>query len=252
MAIQAVIFDLGGTLIEYAGAYATWPDLETPGFQAAYGVLAEQGVELPPFAQFRDTGFGLLPSWWRRATLGEQNLRLVDLLTAVLHTHTSNHTNPEWLIEAAEQYQTAVCGQAHAFTDAQPILDTVKSQGYKVGLLSNTMFTGAAHKKDLHRFGLIDYFDTMLFSADVGKWKPTADPFLHVAEELGVEPETAVYIGDDPGSDVVGGQRAGMRTIHVQSSQRFPHPAGVEPDARVTRLGEITAVLAQWQGTSSK
>ena len=26
MNIQAIIFDLGGTLIEYAGPYAVWPD----------------------------------------------------------------------------------------------------------------------------------------------------------------------------------------------------------------------------------
>ena len=252
MTLKAVIFDLGGTLIEYAGTYETWPDLETPGFEAAYGVLAQQGVALPPFEQFRDTGFGLLPQRWRQATLGEQNLRLVDLLTAVLHTHNNNHTNPDWLVAAAKQYQQAICGQAHAFANAQATLDYVKQQGYKIGLLSNTMFTGEAHQNDLRRFGLIDYFDTMLFSADVGKWKPTAAPFLHVAEALGVAPETAVYIGDDPASDVVGGQRAGMRTIHIQSSQRFAQPDGVVPDAQVTGLGEITAVLAEWQVAGSK
>ena len=246
--LNAVIFDLGGTLIEYAGPYTAWPDLETPGFQAAYEHLQQKGVSLPAFALFREAGFALLPQRWRQATLGEQNFRLVDLLTAVLQDHDLHQTNPDWLIEAAELYQSAICGQAQLFADAPMVLDYVKRQGYKIGLLSNTMFTGEAHINDLRRFGLIDYFDAMLFSADVGKWKPTAAPFLHVAETLGVAPETAVYIGDDPGSDIVGGQRAGMRTIHVQSSQRFAHPDGVEPDARVKTLGEVTAVLDNWQG----
>lgn len=247
MEIQAVIFDLGGTLIEYAGPYAAWPDLETPGFQAAYALLQQKGLSLPKFELFREAGFALLPQRWRQATMGEQNFRLVDLLTAVLHNHDLHETDPNWLTEAAELYQTAICGQAHMFEDAPLVLDYAKNQGYKIGLLSNTMFAGQAHMNDLRRFGLIDYFDVMLFSADVGKWKPTAEPFLHVAEELGVKPETAVYIGDDPGSDVVGGQRAGMRTIHVRSSQRFAHPDGVEPDAQVMSLGEVTAVLAEWQ-----
>jgi putative hydrolase of the HAD superfamily len=245
--IKAIIFDLGGTLIEYAGPYGAWPDLETPGFQAAYGLFAQQGLALPAFEHFRDAGFALLPQRWRQAMLGEQNLRLVDLLTAVLHDHNLHQTNPVWLSEAAELYQMAICGQAHMFESAPLVLDYVKQQGYKIGLLSNTMFTGEAHKNDLRRFGLIDYFDAMLFSADAGKWKPTAEPFWHIAAELGVAPETAVYIGDDPGSDVVGGQRAGMRTIYVQSSQRFPHPDGIKPDAQVMSLGEVTAVLANWQ-----
>lgn len=247
MEIEAVIFDLGGTLIEYAGSYTAWPDLETPGFQAAYQILQQKGISLPEFDLFRQVGFALLPQRWRQATLGEQNFRLVDLLTAVLHDHDLYEADPDWLTEAAELYQTAICQQAHMFADAPLVLDYVKQQGYKIGLLSNTMFTGEAHINDLRRFGLIDYFDAMLFSADVGKWKPTAEPFLHVAADLGVAPETAVYIGDDPASDVVGAQRAGMRTIHVQSSQRFPHPEGVKPDAQVTSLGQVTAVLATWQ-----
>ena len=247
MEIKAIIFDLGGTLIEYAGPYAAWPDLETPGFQAAYGALKQKGAFLPEFEHFCQAGFALLPQRWRQATLGEENLRLVDLLTAVLHDHTLHETDPAWLTEAAELYQAAICGQAHMFETAPLVLDYVKQQGYKIGLLSNTMFTGEAHKNDLRRFGLIDYFDAMLFSADAGKWKPTAEPFWQVAAELGVAPEAAVYIGDDPASDVVGGQRAGMRTIHVQSSQRFPHPDGVKPDAQVSNLEGITAVLAEWQ-----
>jgi FMN phosphatase YigB (HAD superfamily) len=69
-------------------------------------------------------------------------------------------------------------------------------------------------------------------------------PFLHVAEELGIEPETAVYIGDDPASDVVGAQRAGMKTIHFRSSDRFPNPNGITPHARIERLTQLPAALA--------
>jgi putative hydrolase of the HAD superfamily len=179
--------------------------------------------------------------------LGDQNLRLGDLLTAVLLEHELTVTEEAWLIEAAEEYQAAICGQAHMFAEAPSVLAHIKQQGYKIGLLSNTMFTGEAHKNDLRRFGLLDYFDALVFSADVSQWKPSPEPFWRVAEALAVAPESAVYIGDDPASDVVGGQGAGMRTIHVRSSDRFPHPEGVEPDAQVANLGGITAVLAAWQ-----
>jgi HAD superfamily hydrolase (TIGR01509 family) len=127
--------------------------------------------------------------------------------------------------------------------DAPQVLAGLKEAGYRLGLLSNTMFTGQAHIADLSRFGLDGYFDAMLFSADVGKWKPTAAPFLQVAEELEVGPATAVYIGDDPASDIVGGRRAGMRTIHFQSSDRFPTPNGVIPHARIERLVELPDAL---------
>lgn len=241
--IQAIIFDLGGTLIEYAGPHDGWPELETPGFTAAYGVLQEAGVTLPAFEAVRQAGFVRLPRRWRQATLGEANLRLVDLLAETLADCGLTAVSPALLTTAATHYQAAIQQQATMIPDAPQVLAGLKTAGYRLGLLSNTMFSGAAHVADLERFGLAGYFDTMLFSGDAGKWKPTAAPFLQVAEELGVEPETAVYVGDDPASDIVGGRRAGMRTIHFQSSDRFPTPNGVIPDARIERLADLPDAL---------
>ncbi len=244
MSFQAIIFDLGGTLIEYAGPHYTWPELETPGFTAAYAVLQEGGVTLPDFEAVRQAGFARLPWRWRQATLGEANLRLIDLLAETLADCEGTAVSADLLTIAATKYQTAIQQQATMIPDAPDVLANLKEAGYRLGLLSNTMFTGAAHIADLDRFGLAGYFDAMLFSGDVGKWKPTPAPFLHLAEELGVEPATAVYIGDDPASDVVGGQRAGMKTIHFQSSDRFPNPNGVQPHARIERLTDLPAALA--------
>jgi putative hydrolase of the HAD superfamily len=245
--LDTVVFDLGGTLIEYAGPYAVWPDLETPGFTAVYQHLNQNGWHLPEFELFKQIGFEMLPVRWRLAAGGQQNLRLADLLGDVLLKLNISDIPAERLIEAAELYQVAICSQAELMPDAREVVAQIKAAGFKLGLVSNTMFTGAAHIADLERFGLLEYFDALVFSADLNKWKPTAAPFLHVLEELGSTGETAVYIGDDPGSDMIGGQRAGMRTIHYQSSQRFPEPEGVQPDARIHTLTQLLPILADWQ-----
>ncbi len=246
MKLEAVVFDLGGTLIEYAGPYAAWPDLETPGFTAVYDHLLAQGVAMPAFAQFRDTGFMRLPSRWQAATEGKQNLRLEELLAEVLQSCGVTAVSPATLTTAAHLYEDAICAQAAPMADVVETLTYVKQQGYKIGLLSNTMFTGQAHIKDLTRFGLVDFFDTLLFSADEGKWKPTAAPFLHVLDALDVVPETAVYIGDNPEHDIGGGQAIGMRTIHIKSSQRFPSPNGIQPTAVIAQLAELPGILDSW------
>ncbi len=243
--MDTVIFDLGGTLIEYAGEYAVWPDLETPGFTAVYRYLNQNGLHLPEFEQFKQTGFALLPARWQAAMRGEQNLRLVDLLAAVLAELGITGVPESQLSAAGKLYESAICSQAEPMPRARETLAEVKAAGYKIGLLSNTMFTGAAHVADLERFGLADYFDAMLFSADAGKWKPNAAPFLQVMAELGVGGETAVYIGDDPAGDIVGGQRAGMKTIHFQSSQRFQMPEDAQPDAHIRHLSELLPTLTQ-------
>lgn len=241
--IRAVVFDLGGTLIEYAGPYDRWPELETPGFLSAYVCLQQQGVKLPAFEVFRDTGFAMLPGRWRGATTAVSNLRLVDLLVEVLAAH---HISEADCQEAAQQYQAAIQAQATLLPFAQETLAALKTQGYKLGLISNTMFTGQAHLEDLQRFGLFGYFDAMLFSADVNKWKPNLEPFEQVLGELGVGAETAVFVGDDPANDVVGGQRAGMKTIHLRSS-RFTKPNGVQAHAEINTLSELHNILVKWQ-----
>jgi putative hydrolase of the HAD superfamily len=244
--IETVIFDLGGTLIEYAGSFATWPLLETPGFEAAYGYLWQKGYSLPEFSLFRDAGFGLLPPMWRAATRHEQNLRVVDLLADSLNLVGMKGISEADVMAAAGDYGAAIQAQAWLVDQAAETVAKVKAAGYKVGLVSNTMFPGELHRADMARFGLLAHFDATLFSADVNMWKPNAEPFWRVLELLGAASDTAVYIGDDPASDVVGGRAAGMSTIYFKSSQRFAKPNGLEPHAEIEHLTELLPLLASW------
>lgn len=246
MAVETVVFDLGGTLIEYAGEYETWPELETPGFAAAYDALSQNGATLPPFEQFRQAGFSHLPRMWRAATRKEANLQVHALLGESLADLGVTHFANGELLAAAQAYGAAIQQQAFMIAGAVEAVTAVKAAGYKVGLVSNTMFPGEMHQADMARFGLLDHFDATVFSADVNKWKPNAEPFLHVLAALGMGAETAVYVGDDPASDMVGGRAAGMRTVYFPSSPRFHMPAGVQPDGQINTLAELLPLLANW------
>lgn len=246
LAVETVIFDLGGTLIEYAGEYEHWPELETPGFSAAYAVLAQNGRPLPSFETFRQAGFSHLPRMWQAATRKEANLQVHALIgEALAYLGVNSFTNRD-LLAAAQAYGTAIQQQAWLIEGAVETVTAVKAAGYKVGLVSNTMFPGEMHRADMARFGLLDHFDATLFSADVNKWKPNAAPFLHLLDGLGVGAETAVYVGDDPASDMVGGHAAGLRTIYFPSSQRFPQPDGIQPDGKISNLSQLLPLLANW------
>lgn len=254
--IEAVVFDLGGTLIEYAGPYAVWPDLETPGLATAYDYFQGKGMALPPFEQFRDTGFAILPGRWQGAVAGQRNLRLADFIGEILHSCLgANGVQPTWLVEAAAVYQNAICSQAHLLPGTVEGLEAINGR-YKLGLLSNTMFTGGAHLNDLQRFGIDSYFEATLFSADTNKWKPQPDPYLQVLSELQVDPANAVFVGDSPGHDILGAHAAGMKAILIRNSDRFPMVDGVVPDGVIERLDELAEALlklqsgkvAGWQG----
>ncbi len=245
MTLNAIIFDLGGTLIDYANEFSSWPELETPGLTAAYAHLSQNGLALPDLERWRRVYFAHLPQRWEGATRGERNLRLVDVLKESLAQVGVTAVPADQLAQAAGAYENAICQTSCPLPGGKKLLAQLNADGLKIGLLSNTMFTGAAHMADLRRFGLDGYFDAMLFSADADKWKPQPEPYLHVAAELGVEPETAVFVGDSPAHDIVGARRAGMRAVHFRSHQRAGAAAvdGVRPDAVIYRLDELASVL---------
>ena len=59
-------------------------------------------------------------------------------------------------------------------------------------------------------------------------------------------PDNAVFIGDSPVHDVVGGKAAGLYTIYFHSSDRFGEPDGEQPDATIHQLDELPLLLSHW------
>ncbi|GMQ78408.1 MAG: hypothetical protein BMS9Abin02_0915 [Anaerolineae bacterium] len=243
MNIEAVVFDLGGTLIEYTGGYSSWPALETPGFLASFEYLEKQAVPLPSFERFRMVGFDILPMRWRQATSGQRNLTVSSLLTDIMANFNIPAPDGPILEVASRKYEAAVCADARPIPNGHYVVSQLKTKGYKLGLVSNTMFAGKIHRVDLARFDLDGFFDSMLFSADANKWKPNVAPFHAVLEQLEVKPVASVFVGDDPASDVIGAKRAGMVSIHLRSSQRFPSPDGVTPDVTISDLSELPSAI---------
>ncbi len=246
--IEAVVFDLGGTLIEYAGQFSSWPDLELPGLSAAHAYLRERGIPMPEFERFSIVAFDLLPRRWRLATSGIKNLTVPSLLSEILGNFGVEGLDEFILVAASECYEQAVCAHATPIPHSRQVVAKLKASGYKLGLISNTMFSTQAHLSDLVRFELADFFETMLFSAEANMWKPNVESFHHVLAELDVKPDRALFVGDDPAADVVGGRRAGMYVVHFLSSDRFPSPDGVTPDATIHDLTELPQLLAKLNG----
>lgn len=248
--IEAIIFDLGGTLIEYASIYATWPELEEPGLRAAYKILQHNQKDLPDFNEFKDMGLAILPDQWHQATLGNQNLTVQGFLADIQTRLGYQSPEPGLLALAAHEYEQAVCAGAAPIPGGYEVLTELKQAGLKLGLISNTMFSSQAHLEDLIKFNLAHFFETTLFSAETNKWKPTAAPFQQVLSALETEPEAAIFIGDDPRADVLGARNAGIQVIHFMSSQRFPSYDGLLPDATIHHLHELAQTLAKLDGRS--
>jgi HAD superfamily hydrolase (TIGR01549 family) len=118
------------------------------------------------------------------------------------------------------------------YEDALPVLEELRAQGLKLGLVSNTgrnLDEFVAH----HRLDV----DAAIGSGAFGRTKPHPTIFRAVLERLGVEPAQAAMVGDSPEDDVEGARAAGIEVAFLlDRDDRYPD----EPD----RLPDLFALPA--------
>lgn len=242
--IRAIIFDLGGTLVEYKLPGTTWTQFEQAGAKAAFAHLARQGHKVPTREAFVDSVVEQVQSRWQQVTERGGNLHLADVLRDVCAAYGIALSSAE--AEAtAHNYVTPLSAQARLLPGAKETLQAFRARGLKIGLISNTMWPGHYHLADLARHGLTEYFHHTLFSADFGVWKPHPEIFCQSLTALGAAPEEAVFVGDFLLHDIAGAQGVGMKGVHITTGEVSAD--SIEPDGRIGALAELPALIAQWE-----
>lgn len=97
-------------------------------------------------------------------------------------------------------------------------LEELKSQGYKLAIVSNAEGQVA---NDAKRFGLAPFFDVIVDSFVVGVEKPDPRIFHIALERLGVSPEETRFAGDIYSIDMVGARAAGIEGALIDQHGRY-------------------------------
>jgi HAD superfamily hydrolase (TIGR01549 family) len=112
------------------------------------------------------------------------------------------------------------------YEDALPVLEALREQGLKLGLVSNTgrnLDEFVAH----HRLDV----DAAIGSGKFGRTKPHPTIFRAVLERLAVEPGDAAMVGDSPEDDVEGARAAGIEAAFLLDREdRYPEIPDRLPD----------------------
>jgi N-acetyl-D-muramate 6-phosphate phosphatase len=182
--VQAVLFDLDGTLIDSA------PDLA----DTANAMRSARGLEPVPFERLRrmvgagargmiGTAFGVAP--------GEDGF---DALRD----------------EFLERYAVGLLHRTRVFDGMRPVLERIEREGVHWGIVTNKAerFTLPV----VRGLGLHERAKAVISGDTTPHAKPHPAPLLEAARRIGVAPELCVYIGDDQ-RDVLAGRSAGMATL---------------------------------------
>jgi len=237
--VRAAIFDMGGTLIEFERL--PWSLMQIAEVNEMYAFLSKRNGTVPSLKLFSDT-YGEL---WKEARDNSISSRKeLDLGTflGLVCSRVGIETDDRLLQALVETHYAPVRRELTVYPDVTETLETLRTRGYKLALLSNTMWPREFHEADLDRFGLDEFFKVRFFSSDFPCRKPHPAIFLAAAEALDVPAENAIYVGDFPERDIVGAQAAGMKGILKYHPLRKV-PSSIVPDISIRRLRDLLDLL---------
>lgn len=182
--IDAVLFDLDGTLIDSA------PDLGA----AADKMRTDRGMPSLPLADYRPmAGAGA------RGMLG------------VAFGLTPEHADfGAFKEEFFTNYEACMTERTYAFDGVAELIAQISGAGLKWGVVTNK---SARFTLPLTRqMPLFVTAQTIISGDTTPHAKPHPAPLFEAARQLNVEPGRCVYVGDDE-RDIVAGRAAGMPTV---------------------------------------
>jgi len=147
--------------------------------------------------------------------------------------------NPALVIAAGvAAYHDTKFREIAPFPDVIPTLGALRSRGLITAVVTHGRTVKQAEK--LVRLGLAGHFDAVFISEQIGISKPNPKLYLVALDGLGVAPEEAIYIGDNPRHDIVPAQSIGMVAIWARRASKYPLD-GVEPDHIIDDFSQVLA-----------
>jgi putative hydrolase of the HAD superfamily len=136
--------------------------------------------------------------------------------------------------------------QIHLYPEVMSTFGALKMLGMKLGVVTDGMH--AVQRNKIASLKLPEFVDTIVCTDELGQnyWKPHPAAFQRALETLTVQPNEAVYVGNDPTKDFAGPHSIGMLTAHVFHDASLAHPC-CGADAHIANLtGILQLVTESW------
>jgi phosphoglycolate phosphatase len=182
--VQAVLFDLDGTLIDSA------PDLGA----AADKMRTDRGLSSLPLVQYRPMA-------------GAGARGMIGVAFGIAPTHGDFEALKE---EFFRNYEACMTERTYAFDGVADLIARLNQAGLKWGVVTNKSERFALPLT--RAMPLFQSAKTIVGGDTTPHAKPHPAPLLEAARQIGIAPERCLYVGDDE-RDIVAGRAAAMPTV---------------------------------------
>lgn len=239
VAVEAILFDLGQTLLEF-GRLRTRA-LFAISAQKSYDWLKANHQPVPPFWRYRLKHFLGLYIHLIRSWITGDDFDSLELLKAYGRRYRFT-LNDEQYRELNWVWYEPLSREAFIEPGLIETLTRLKAMGLKMGILSNTFVNKNSLQRHLAMFGIESFFPVQLYTCDYPFRKPDPRIFHIAAEKVGVEPARTLFIGDRLDTDVKGAAAAGMIPVfkRIPANRHKKIPAGL---LEIQSIAELPAMV---------
>jgi len=218
--VDAVIFDLDGTIIDSVGIY----------FKIVDAVLERLGLPQVSTADLRDA-----------TENGEFDWKMI--FPEEIKENKEEVIRNAWKI-VEEIYPKMFFEKVKLIPGAADVLTRVSEKGLKLAVVTSTPQKNMTSKlKPLIESGISHLIREIITADDTTRKKPAADPLIECNKRLGIATGKSVYVGDTR-VDIKAGKAAGTKTIGVLTGfDDFESLKREKPDAIIKSIAGLPDVI---------
>lgn len=193
--IKAVYFDLFFTLIV--------PTYDKTGNE--YDILNMSVKEWECYAEdpliYQERALGLVHS----------EKEIIDRIISNIPCEINNKQKEQILIARINRMKNALKNAPEAVLN---VLKLLKDKNIKIGLISNADIIDC---KYWNQSKLSPFFDDSIFSCNVGLLKPSRQIYELAMQNLKVQPNESIFVGDGGSNELYGAKSVGMKTVFTEA-----------------------------------
>jgi putative hydrolase of the HAD superfamily len=220
--IQAVLFDLDNTLIDFMR-------MKEASCKAAITAMVDAGLPLEEKKAYNEL-FKLYK------TYGMEYQKIFQQFIKKFMKEIDYRV----LSQGITAYRRTQVGFLMPYPHTRSTLLKLKEKGLKLGIVSDAPRMRAWLR--LSEMNLTEYFDLVVTLDDTGKRKPHKMPFEAALKKLAMPAERILFVGDRPDRDIKGAQAVGMKTALAKYGSLFPSK-GIKADFELKDVKDLLKVI---------
>lgn len=251
--LKAVLFDMDQTLIDWDQVQEPWDAYILRRLQGVYDYVDAQVQPLrdKTLVDFVEAYIRVLNKAWTNGIQTLQPPHISRVLLAALSACgvPQDRLDSAAIMQIYEEHWEMPVGE-RAYPDVVDVLPQLEQHSIEMGIITNASHPMVHRDRELERTGILAYFPRCrLSAADVGYLKPHSAIFEHALDMLGLQPDEAVFVGDNLHADVGGAQGVGMRGVWRvnQADQELQQAElDIEADGKINTFHDLLTLLDEW------